>query len=115
VNAILCLKPGGMQAKVKPEWFSNCRSRFLKPTIEIVQPKVLVTLGETAYRATCATYDLKTIKFRAAVETISGFLLSSRTILMPVYHCGGLLNTHRPLESRSLIWRKTGVVLRTDH
>jgi hypothetical protein len=28
-NAVLCLRQGGLQAKVKPEWFMNCGSRFL--------------------------------------------------------------------------------------
>lgn len=28
-NAVLCLKDGGMQAKVRPEWFANCGSGFL--------------------------------------------------------------------------------------
>jgi hypothetical protein len=30
-NAVLCLKDGGMQAKVRPEWFPNWGSRFLRP------------------------------------------------------------------------------------
>ena len=53
-NAILCLKDGsqgGMQAAVKPEWFRNCGERFLKPTIALIHPRVVVTLGEHAYRS----------------------------------------------------------------
>ena len=39
-NAVLCLKNGGMQAKVSPDWFTNCGSRFLRPTIDLIAPRV---------------------------------------------------------------------------
>lgn len=57
-NAILCLKQGGLQARVDPGWFENCGAGFLKPTIELVRPEVLVSLGERAYRAVAALYGL---------------------------------------------------------
>ena len=50
-NAVLCLKTGGLQGSVEADWFRNCGERFLKPTIDCVRPKILVTLGEKAYRA----------------------------------------------------------------
>ena len=52
-NAILCLKQGGMQAAVDPVWFANCGKLFLRPTIELIAPNAVVTLGERAYRAVC--------------------------------------------------------------
>lgn len=51
-NAVLCLKDGGMQAEVRPEWFVNCGRRFLRPTIDLVAPTAVVSLGERAYSAT---------------------------------------------------------------
>ena len=74
-NAILCLKEGGMQAKVSPEWFANCGSRFLRPTIDLIAPKVVVTLGEWAYRAVTAAYGVPLIAFRKAVDAPEGFAL----------------------------------------
>lgn len=44
-NAVLCLKEGGLQAKVKPEWFNNCGAHFLRRQIEIIAPRVAVALG----------------------------------------------------------------------
>jgi uracil-DNA glycosylase len=67
-NAVLCLKHGGMQAKVRPEWFENCGSRFLRPTIDLIAPKVVVSLSESAYRAITAAYGVPPIPFRKAVD-----------------------------------------------
>lgn len=75
-NAVLCLKQeGGMQGATKPEWFTNCASQFLGPTIEIIRPKVVVTLGERAYRALVDLYGIERQKFRSAVEREEGFEL----------------------------------------
>ena len=55
-NSILCLKKGGLQAKVNPAWFANCGSRFLKPSIDLVQPRVLVSLGALALQSITGLY-----------------------------------------------------------
>lgn len=44
-NAVLCLKQGGLQAKVDLEWFVNCGSRFLRQTIDLIAPKAVVWIG----------------------------------------------------------------------
>ena len=109
---MLCLKRGGMQAKVDPAWFANCSSRFLKPTIEIVNPKAVVTLGERAYRAVACSYGIKPLPFRAAVEHEGGFELPGGVRLFPVYHCGArTLNTHRPMQRQVEDWRDWARVL----
>ena len=83
-NAILCFKDGGMQGKVGPEWFANCGARFLRPTIDIVPPKVVVSLGEWAYRATTAAYGIPRIPFRKAVERPEGFRLEDGIFAYPL-------------------------------
>ena len=116
-NAILCLKTGGLQSKVYRNWFSNCAKRFLKPTVDIVQPKVLVTLGEHAYRATAVEFGLALSSFKAAVETEGGFRIGDMTTLQPAYHCGRrILNTHRPLAKQLEDWARIGrtIALRAD-
>ncbi len=67
-NAVLCMKEGGAQAPVKPEWLRNCGTRFLRPMIDIVQPKVVVSLGAKAYGAVMTAYDMTARKFSTAVE-----------------------------------------------
>jgi uracil-DNA glycosylase len=114
-NAVLCLKVGGMQAKLDRKCFSECGSRFLKPTVEIVSPKVLVTLGEAAYRAISGTFGIKPVPFRSAVEREEGFSLPNGTLLFPVYHCGArILNTHRTREEQEQDWRRIKLALCPD-
>lgn len=111
-NAILCLKEGGMQAAVNPVWFENCGRLFLRPTIELVKPKIVITLGERAYRAVCGAYGLRARGFRAAVEGEPEQLSDSGPLLLPVYHCGArILNTHRPFERQKQDWIRAGRVL----
>ncbi|MEO8596249.1 MAG: uracil-DNA glycosylase family protein [Candidatus Solibacter sp.] len=111
-NAILCLKDGGMQGDVRPEWFANCGARFLKPTIDVISPKVVVTLEERAYRALVGGYGLPRMAFRTAVERPEGFMLASGTRCWPMYHCGArILNTHQPYERQVRDWQRVGTAL----
>ena len=50
-NVILCLKEGTLQAPVKEMWATRCGEKFLRPLIEIVEPRVVVALGERSFRA----------------------------------------------------------------
>ncbi len=104
-NAILCLKQNGLQGAVQPEWFQNCGEHFLKPTINLVRPKILITLGESAYRAMRDLYGLPKMKFKNAVA--KKFHLSEATEYFPMYHCGRrILNTHRPPEQQFKDWAR---------
>jgi DNA polymerase len=114
-NAVLCLKQGGMQGPVRQLWFDNCGSRFLRATIDLVAPKIVVTLGERAYRAVAAAYGLRPVAFRKVVETAEGFRLTDRTACLPVYHCGArMLNTHRPIAAQLRDWEGVKIALRAS-
>jgi uracil-DNA glycosylase len=103
-NAILCLKTGGLQAKVDRSWFEQCGRLFLQPTIDLIGPSVVVTLGAETYRATCEAYGNRPLPFRTAVARL-GERLPNGSLLVPVYHCGArILNTHRPLETQKNDW-----------
>lgn len=111
-NAILCLKGGGLQAKVQPSWVTNCATLFLKAQIEIVRPRVVVSLGQQAYRAICLAFRLRRQTLRTAVEAPST-PLQTGSMLAPVYHCGTrVLNTHRPLETQFTDWLRVREALR---
>jgi hypothetical protein len=45
-----------MQAKARPEWFANCRARFLRPTIDLIAPRAMVTPGKLAFGAVTSAY-----------------------------------------------------------
>jgi uracil-DNA glycosylase len=112
-NAILCLKQGGLQGMVQDKWFGNCGRLFLKPLIEWIRPKVLITLGERAYRTIEKCYSLPNRRFRDAVEspaTLPPLLCGAR--LFPVYHCGRrILNTHRNPEQQKADWERMHRIL----
>ncbi len=112
-NAILCLKQGGMQSKVQPAWFRNCGIRFLRPMIDLVQPKIVITLGERAYQAVSIAYDQKVLKFRQTVEHESGYLLRPDLLSFPVYHCGArTLRIDRCWDQQLADWARIGRALR---
>lgn len=105
-NAILCLKEGGCQGLVQRTWFENCARLFLREQIEIINPEVVVALGERAYRAISQAFGLKRIAFRRAVES-PPLPLPSGSWLVPVYHCGQrILNTHRRAPKQLDDWAR---------
>ena len=111
-NALLCLKKGGLQARVETEWFANCGRRFLKPTIDLIRPKILISLGQLAYKAISALHGLRPFRFREAVEYQTGFALQGGIRYFPTYHCGArILHTHRPLEQQINDWGKIAVAV----
>ncbi len=106
-NAILCLKQNGLQGVVQPEWFQNCGEHFLKPTIDLVQPKILITVSEGAYRVIQDLYGLPKMAFKDAVA--ESFRLNEAMAYFPMYHCGRrVLNTHRHWEQQLQDWTRVG-------
>jgi DNA polymerase len=112
-NAVLCLKnAGGLGAPVKTSWFRNCGARFLKPTIEIVSPQAVVTLGRYAYFTLRDLFNLPNLTYREAVNRKEGFILSGKTVYFPMYHCSQrVLNTHRSPVEQEIDWQKLTTVL----
>jgi uracil-DNA glycosylase family 4 len=111
-NAVLCFKDEGCQGPVRDEWFANCGRRFLRPQIELIQPKAVVCLGERAFRAVLAAFEIPcTLSFRSAVDD-SGTLLPSGSTAFAVYHCGRrILNTHRSRPQQLADWKRIASVL----
>jgi uracil-DNA glycosylase len=109
-NAILCLKngeAGGLQGAVQDQWFSDCGKLFLKPLIDLLKPRVIVTLGEKAYASVKRLYGRKRLPFRSAVEAVKGFQLTDKSIFFPRYHCGKRIqNTHRPMPMQLEDWSR---------
>jgi len=108
-NVILCLKTGGLQAKVEKEWFENCSKNFLSPLIDIIKPKIVISLGKSVSETILNLYKvpyLKSAKFSKIVES-SPFLLTQETYLFPMYHCGaGSINRNRSFNLQKQDWKK---------
>ena len=114
-NAILCLKTtGGMQGGVEQEWFTNCGANFLRPLIEIVEPKVVVCLGERAWRSVATGFGRRPGRFQEAIEDRDGVRLMDRVVAMAVYHCGAkTLNMNRGRDQQLCDWQRIQQVLDT--
>jgi uracil-DNA glycosylase len=118
-NAILCLKRGGLQAEVQREWFDNCGTAFLRPLIEIVRPRVLVTLGGNAFQAIVRAFGLTLrlpTRLRDLVTSVSrqgGLPLPPGTRLFVAFHPGArVINTHRSFAQQEQDWKLIGTALR---
>jgi uracil-DNA glycosylase len=112
-NAVLCLKRGGAQAPVRPQWFRNCGRLFLRPTIELVQPKAVVCVGEKAYRAVLGAWEIKPRKFIDAVTSKDPVVLSPLgPAVFSVYHCSARTqNTNRNIVAQREDWKRIGEFL----
>jgi uracil-DNA glycosylase family 4 len=88
-NAVLCLKGTkrvGMQGGLDPTHFENCRA-FLKRTIALVRPKVIVALGQEALNSTWRAFRSDPAPpLGLAVGQLH--CLTQRMHLLPVYHPG---------------------------
>lgn len=109
-NAILCLKEGGLQGEVRPDWFRACGARFLRPAIEIIAPRAVVALGTHATAALCQAFGLRAPrKFADAVDHDGGVPLPNGSTLFPRYHCGARsTNMNRSREQQDEDWRRLG-------
>ncbi len=104
-NAVLCLKNGGMQAKVKKkDYYEKCMVAFLKPLIELIKPNLIVSLGLKSYLGITSLYGVKKQQdMKSAVRTLIS--LNKDTNLYAVYHCGAISkNMNRPWEDMKKDW-----------
>lgn len=113
-NAILCLKEasGGLQGGVRQSWFTNC-APLLRRQIDIIQPKVIVALGERAYRTVLLAFECRGGAFRDEVELDTGRVLPNGSRVFAVYHCcARIQNTHRHMPAQEADWKRIRRFLR---
>jgi len=117
-NAILCCREGLLTENkktktgpVKSRWFRNCENR-LKAQIELVDPKVIVTLGYFAYRSVLSSFELHPEpRMRDAIKTDPIQLSGCRGVVVPVYHCGNNGSRSRSLEQQKADWKRVKAAL----
>jgi len=109
-NSVLCLRPGNLTTgTAKSGWFRNC-SGFLSQQVNIVNPKVVITLGHKAYRALLQAYGLKPkAKMRDAVEDVTA--LPNGGTLIPMYHPGYWGTRARSFEEQKQDWQRVKLAL----
>ena len=113
-NAALCLRDGrasqnNNRSKTPPtQCFRSCATSFLKPQIELVQPRLVITLGLIPYRSVMHAYGITPKRsLQDAVETAVPVVLNERTALIPVYHPGAWSRRrNRTFEQQIEDWKK---------
>lgn len=109
-NSVLCLRPGRLTGPTNPRWFTNCSTSFLRPQVELVNPKVVVTLGHMAYRALLKAYSLRPKpRMREAVQEI--VRLPGGNLLVPVFHPGNNGTRSRSFENQKADWQRVRLAL----
>ena len=113
-NAVLCM--GRKGSTIPVSCFRACGAKFLRPTIEIVSSRVVVTLGAMALEAVNRAFDLAPPAELPVCgglprpTPIRGQFIS--TVLTPVYHPSPRVqNTTRSREAQRADWREVGRVL----
>lgn len=104
-NAILGIKYNGMSSKVKASWGKECTNEFLKPLIEIIDPKIIITLGTYAFKAVKDLYKLNEKPVLKDLIIKDPIEVKDKKIFA-FYHCGGLGLANRKLELQKEDWNK---------
>jgi uracil-DNA glycosylase len=114
-NAILCLKKGGLQAKLNRQWIYNCSRVFLRQQIEIVRPLAVVGLGAVAFQSILSTFEKPKVKLADAITDAKGIEILDGVRLFAAYHCGaGCINRNRGLQQQCSDWVRIGKFLNTQ-
>ena len=101
-NAILCMKPGEMSDPNPQKVYNNCGTNFLRPLIDLVRPKAMITLGVQATRSVLFAYLERQPEFKGiraqgfkAIFQRHAIELEKGVTLFPVYHPGALGRMNR--------------------
>jgi DNA polymerase len=106
-NAVLCLRQDGCEPN--GACFNNCVSEFLKAQIDLIQPKVIVTLGLDVYTAVMGFYRLQPEgSMESAVEKEPPFerIGACTSKLVPVFHPGFRAERARSEGQQVADWRR---------
>lgn len=103
-NSVLCLRPGRLTGAINAHTFANCSTAFLRPQVELINPRVVVTMGHIAYCSLLRAYGMRPCqRMQDAVRQI--IELPTGSLLVPVYHPGNNGTRRARVRSRSWIGR----------
>jgi DNA polymerase len=115
-NAILCVKPDDRTAS--SECFANCVAEFLGEQIDLIAPKVVVTLGYQVYKAVMRFYgrDPKNSMTAAVTNaTLERIGTRNSSTLVPVFHPGFKARRTRSEREQIEDWRRVRRALDANH
>jgi DNA polymerase len=121
-NSIQCYKTGNLSNKTSEKWYEMCNVNFVERLINIIKPKLIITLGKNALNGLNAFGNFKSVdgevlndsyfsqKFNNIVDNgliklriSSGYIVN----VFPVFHCGILsCNLNRSFEKQLKDWER---------
>jgi uracil-DNA glycosylase family 4 len=108
-NAVLCLKRGAMGSRVPAACARTCAWLFLRPTIELVRPRAVITLGRVAFEAVLHAYGLpRSRRFLDVVRARRRVDLLGGAALFPMVHPSARVRATRSLAEQREDWRALG-------
>jgi DNA polymerase len=111
-NVVLCLKPPkkgrGMSSPLPKGCAERCAEKFLKRLIEIVQPQVVIALGQMAFESIARSYGLDLEDYSLKKNVSQSFALdkNGNVALFPVYHCSPEGRLSRNPEEQLSDWKR---------
>lgn len=112
-NAVLCLKRGGMNARIATSCFRECGSRFLRPLIEIVRPRAIAAVGRGAHRGVLEAFPQSNVTPANLVERREPFDIPGGARVFPLFHPSRMvLNSTRSRDQQIQDWVRVGEWLR---
>ena len=106
-NAIMCARKGnnyrGDNINILASTM-NC-TKYLKRQIDIVKPKVIMTLGYYPLLALSKIYDFSIAKNLSSVMNETKSIVKDDFILIPLYHPAAQVASEKQLEQYNLIWQ----------
>ena len=108
-NAVLCnpRDDEGNNAQPEPEEIENCND-YLKRTIELVNPDVIVTLGEKALNALSYITDHSVILSKSVAQKLSW----NNRVLFPLYHPSPIvINCKRNFKKQKSDYKKLSLIV----
>jgi hypothetical protein len=116
-NIIPFIRRGKMQGSLElilnQDDVNNFAVLFINPLLEIIKPKVIITLGLASTRAILNIFTLtvekKTLTDMVAISPIN---LTADIKLVPMFHCGAsVINRNRSLEQQKNDWLRVKAIL----
>ena len=110
-NGVLCMNRD-KDRPIPNRCFDACGRMFLRPLVEIVRPKLLVSLGVQTARAVRSAFADARVPEPLACPALDPIRLNAATCWMALCHPSRrVLNSMRSLEEQRGDWRKVGRVL----
>lgn len=110
IPAVRTGKMSGNTTKITVKMVKKYATLFIEPLIQILNPKIIITLGKNPLIGLCEVLDLDKISNIPLSEVVgtSPIWVNENLIVAPMFHCGSLGLANRNLQQQKLDWAKLG-------